>query len=127
MPARFVIHPEQHLVISIGWDRVTCDEVLAHRDQLVSNPDFDPDFDQLVDGRAVTELEISVEEAKTIAGRSLFSAKSRRAFVASGLAILGMARLVETYSHLATGNKQIRVFHDLPTALKWLGLERLPE
>lgn len=126
MPARYVIHIEHHLVVSTGWDRVSSAEIVAHRDQLRKDPDFNPTFNQLVDGRAVTGLDVSMDEARKIASGTLFSSSSRRAFVASNLAILGMARLMETYSQRAEGREQVRVFHDLPTALQWLGLESLP-
>lgn len=126
MPARYVIHTEHHLVISTGWDRVSSAEIVAHRDQLHKDPDFNPAFDQLVDGRAVTGLDVSMKEARTIASRTLFSPSSKRAFVASSLAILGMARLMETYSKMSAGREQVRVFHDLLSALQWLGLESLP-
>ncbi len=108
--ARYVIDQERRLMISTGWDRVTFAEIVAHRGQLASDPEFDPEFDQLVDGRAVTELDLSLEDAKAIASRSLFSSSSRRAFVASDLAILGMARLVETYSRQVRGGGRSSCF-----------------
>ena len=126
MPTRYVIDTEKRLVISSGWDCVTCAEVLAHRKRLVSDPDFDPTFDHLVDGRAVTGLQITMDEAKTIASTSPCSPQSRRALVASSLFVLGFARLMETYSRRVNGREQVCVFHDLPSALKWLGLEALP-
>ena len=123
MPARYVIDKERRLVISTGWDRVTCAEILAHRDQLTRDPDFDPDFNQLVDGRAVTALDITLDKANAIASRTPFSPQSRRAFVASDLMILGLVRLMETYAQRTEGREQVRVFHDLPAALQWLGLQ----
>lgn len=126
MPARFVIEKEHRLVISTAWDRVTYAEILAHRDQLVRNFDFNPEFNQLVDGAAVTALDITMDEAKAIAGSSIFSPTSRRAFVASGLSILAMARLVETYSRMRNEREQVKVFRDLDVAVKWLGLDTVP-
>lgn len=52
MPCRYVIDIEQRLVISTGWDRVTFAEIKAHQDQLVSDPDFNPEFNQFVDATA---------------------------------------------------------------------------
>ena len=126
MPCRYVIDKERRLVISAGWDCVTTEELKAHRAQLAKDPEFDPDFDQLVDGTAVTNLEISMAEAKVFASQSVFSPRSRRAFVASNLLILGLARLMETYARMGKGREQVSVFHDRATALKWLGLENLP-
>jgi len=123
MPSRYVIDTERRLVISVGWDRVTCAEVLAHRYQLRSDPNFNPEFNQLADGTAVTALDISMDEAKKIASSSPFSPTSRRAFVASSLVVLGMARMMETYSRIGKDREQVRVFHDRKAALEWLGLE----
>ncbi len=51
-----------------------------------------------------------------------FSPKSRRAFVARGLPILGMARLMEAAASRNENREQVRVFYDFSEALKWLGL-----
>ena len=69
MPIRYVIDKTQRLVFSTGWDRVTAAEILAHRGQLTADPDFDPTFNQLVDGRAVTAVDISIADVKDIASR----------------------------------------------------------
>ena len=126
MPCRYAINTERRLVISKGWDRVTCAEILAHREQLMKDSEFDPDFNQLADGTAVTALDISMEEAKAIASKTIFAPASRRAFVAKSPVILGIARIMETYSRISKGREQVKVFHDRGEALKWLGLETLP-
>ena len=123
MPCRYVIDRERRLVISVGWDRVTAAEIKAHREQLAR----DPDFNQLVDGMAVTALDISMDEAKTFASGSVFSPTSRRAFVAGNLFILGMARLMETYARMTKGREQVNAFHNRDEAMKWLGLDSLPQ
>jgi hypothetical protein len=126
MPFRYVIDIERGLVISTGWDRVTFAELKAHQEQLLSDPDFKPEFNQLVDGTAVTALEVSTDQLKTIANRKFFSRSSRRALLASSLPVLGMARVMELYAKTTGEREQIRVFHDRSSALKWLGLEKPP-
>ena len=126
MPCRYVIDIGRGLVISTGWDRVTFDEMKAHQDRLLNDPDFDPRFNQLVDGTAVTALEATPGELKTIIGRRFFSPSSRRAFLATSLPILGMARVAELYSKMESGREQLSVFHDRESAMKWLGLEVSP-
>jgi|SRR5579872_3154529 hypothetical protein len=125
MPCQYVIKKEQQLVISQGWDRVTCAEILDHRRQIAKDSDFSPDFNQLVDGTAVTAIDISMVEAKTVAAQTIFSPKSRRAFVAKSPVILGLARIMETYSRIAKGREQVKVFHDRNEALQWLGIDVL--
>ncbi|MGA2856327.1 MAG: hypothetical protein ABSE40_05630 [Candidatus Sulfotelmatobacter sp.] len=126
MPCHYVIDTEHGLVISTAWDRVTFDEVDAHQNRLAKDPDFDPQFKQLVDATKVTDLEVSIEEAKKIFGRKTFSSASRCAFLGKGLTILGMGRLIEAQAALFEGRESVRVFSDRQKALKWLGMENLP-
>ncbi len=126
MPCRYVIHGQSRLVVSTGWERVTFAELKAHQDQLGGDPDFDPTFNQLVDGTAVTGLEVSMEQVRSLAARKLFSPTSRRAFVAPDPAIFGVGRMWTAYHEMATGLENVKMFYDLAAALKWLGLEDLP-
>jgi hypothetical protein len=123
MPCRYVIDAAHGLVITSGWDRVTFADIKAHQDRLANDPDFDPEFNQFVDGTAVTALDISTEEAKLIASRRFFSPRARRAILASSLPILGMARVMQTYTQMAKDREHVAVFHQRDAALKWLGIE----
>ena len=125
MPCRYVIDREHSLVISTAWDRITFAEVDAHQDRLASDPSFNPDFMQLVDATQVTHLDISIDEAKAIFGRKTFSTASRCAFLAKGLIILGMGRLIEAQAALSAGRETVRVFSNREKALKWLGMENI--
>ena len=126
MPCRYVIDRERRLVITTGTDRPTFAEMKAIQDQLESDPDFDPSFNQLIDMTRVTTLDLSVDEAKVIANRQHFSTTSRRAFVATGPAIFGMGRLMEAYHSMAKKAAQVSVFSDREAALEWLGLKTSP-
>jgi hypothetical protein len=127
MPCRYAIDIERGLVISTAWDRVTFAEIKAHQDQLASDPEFCPEFNQLVDAIAVTMVEASIDQVKTIMGRRLFSPTSRRAFVASNLPVLAVGRLIEMYIGMAGEREKASVFHDRMAALQWLGLEDFPQ
>jgi hypothetical protein len=110
---------------SLAPDRVASrsKRLKAHQDQLLSDPDFDPTFNQLVDGTAVVALEATPNELKTIIGRRFLSSTSRRAFLASSLPVLGMGRLMELYSKREPGREQVCLFHDRESAMRWLRLE----
>jgi hypothetical protein len=123
MPCRYVIDVRLGLVISTGWGRVTFEEMKAHQEQLLNDPAFDPTFNQLVDGTAITALEATPDELKTIMRRKFFSATSRRAFLGSSLPILGMGRLMELYLKMESGREQGCLFHDRKSAMQWLGVE----
>jgi hypothetical protein len=124
MPCRFVIDIQRRLVVTTAWDRLTFAEMQAHQDQLKDHPEFDPKFNQLVDLTAVTAMDTSVNEVKTIGlGCSFFSSSSLRAYVAKDPAIFGMWRLMEAYHSVGGGKDQMRIFYELPAALEWLGLD----
>jgi len=127
VPCRYVIDKERRLVISTAWDRVTFTEMRANQDQLLCDADFNAEFNQLIDATKCTLLDISIDEAKTLAGRKILSPTSRIAWVATDPTIYGMGRLIATYHEMGKTPSQVGVFYDLPSALKWLGLEALPD
>jgi hypothetical protein len=126
MPFSYVVYKDHRLVVSTGSDRVTFSEIKARQDQTKTDPDFDPEFNQLVDLRTVTGFDMSSEQAKALARRMIFSSTSKRAFVAASPAIFGVARMWEIFAEMADHPSEIRVFYDLPSALQWVGLESLP-
>ena len=126
MPIRYAIYKELRLVISTASDRVTFADIKSHQDQLLNDPDFDPQFNQFIDMTAVTVLDISTQEAIVVAKRKIFSRMSQRAFVASTPEVFGLGRMMEAYNE-SDAKSQACVFSDVPSALKWLGLESLPQ
>jgi hypothetical protein len=126
MPIRYLIDKKLRLVITIGSDCVTFTETRAHQDQLLSDPDFDPEYNQQIDLTGTTMLDMTVDEARTIASRKIFSSTSKRAFIASSPSIFGMGRLMQAYHEMAPEPSQARVFYDRDAAMKWLGLETPP-
>jgi hypothetical protein len=126
MPCRYIIDQQHRLVITTGSDRITFAEVKAHQEQLSTDPAFDPEFNQLVDASAVTAIDATIDQIKTIAKRGIFSPTSRRAFVATRPDIFGIGRVMGTYFEMSRVPQQVQVFYDLPSALKWLGLDEDP-
>jgi hypothetical protein len=126
MPCTYIIDKQKRLVISSAWDRITCTEVMNHQDQLRTDAAFDPNFDQLVDATAVTGVDASVDEVKKAASRRIFSSTARRAFVATNPDVFGVGRLFGTHLGMGRVPQQVGVFYDIPSALKWLGLDRDP-
>jgi len=127
MPCSYAIHKDRRLVVTKIWGRVAFQEIRAHQEEFRNDPDFDPRFDLLIDASEATELDVSTDEARTIASQGLFSAASRRAFLASTPAIFGMGRLMGVYHTMATKQEQVAFFYDRAAAMKWLGREDDPE
>ena len=126
MPFSYVVYSEHRLVVSTGSDLVTWQEIKTRLDQTKTDPDFNPEFNQIVDLRAVTGFDMTSHHAGLLARRMIFSATSKRAFVAASPAVFGMSRMWEILTEMSDNPSQIRLFYDLPSALKWLNLESLP-
>jgi hypothetical protein len=122
MTVRHSIDKQGRLVLSTAEERVTFDDVRGHQDRLLADPDFDATFDQLFDTTRATKVDISGEEARTLAQRRIFSPKSRRAIVATKSYIFGLGRMVEIY-HEDLEYAEVEVFHSMDEALRWLGRE----
>ena len=127
MPFSYVVYSEHRLVISTGSDRVTWEEIKERQDQTKTDPDFNPEFNQVVDLRAVTSFDMTSDHARLLARRMIFSPTSKRAFVAASPAVFGVGRMWEIFTELSENPSQIHVFYDLPSALKWLNLKTLPQ
>ena len=80
MPFSYVVYSEHRLVVSTGSDLVTWQEIKTRQDQTKTDPDFNPEFDQIVDLRAVTGFDMTGDHVRLLARRKIFSATSKRAF-----------------------------------------------
>ena len=65
MPFSYVVYAKHRLVISTGSDLVTWKEIRARQDQTKTDPEFNPEFNQLVDLRAVTGFDMTSDQART--------------------------------------------------------------
>jgi len=127
MPCSYVIDKERRLVITTGEGCVTPAEIKALRKQARGDPDFDREFNEVVDFRAVTALDINSQQVWDLAGTEVFSPHSKIALVASSPAIFGIGRMYSTYNEMSKAASYVSAFYDLASALKWLGVESLSE
>ena len=126
MSATCFVYGDLHLVVSSGYGSLNWHEVKHCQDQTCADPSFSSEFSQLVDMRAVTEVDMTFDHVRMLAQRRIFSLASKRAFVASSPAVFGMGRMWQALVELSDHPSQVRVFYDLPRALQWLGLRALP-
>jgi hypothetical protein len=119
MPAFYQIDKERRLVTTTAWGVLTTDAILAHQQQLMNDPNFDPDFFQLSDFTQVTGVDIPTEDVRTIAEKNIFSPRSRRALVTDNSEFFGLARMFEILRDME-GEPGIRVFRNRDEALNWL-------
>ena len=124
MPLSFAIDKQRRLVISTASGTVTYSEIAAHQVGLKNHPDFDPSFDQLIDGTGVTKVAVTVEEIRTVARQRIFGPESRQAIATSSDFAYGMARMFELYREASGSGRPMRVFNRLEAAQEWLQLLR---
>ena len=118
MPAYFLIDTLNRVVFSRAFGILTYSECTAHMDHLSADPRFNPDFNQIFDFSEVTELSLSTDQLQQLAKRSIFSAKSRRAYVVSGDLHFGLSRMFSALRE-TEGEPGIVTFRDLPSAIIW--------
>jgi hypothetical protein len=116
----YVIDREKKLVISASTGMFTSADADEHQKALLADPDFDPDFSQLMDFSAVTQIPLDSGTIARLADRKVFSARSRRAIVVPSTLGYGLARMFTTYREIAGGEEKIEIFTDRNAALLWL-------
>jgi hypothetical protein len=119
VPVFLKIDKERKLVHTTGSCFITKAEVLAHQDQILKHPDFDPSFSQLADFARLTNTDINMSDLQTFAHRDVFSIHSHRAIIVKSDLALGFAKIFELYRQLA-GARGIRVFRTHHEALNWI-------
>jgi hypothetical protein len=120
LPASYTIDPERKLVVTRIWGAATEDEIFDHGQRLRNDPQFRPDFRQLVDMSDLTEIRVGSELVRNASRDQFFSPGARRAIVANSEAAFGMARMYAIASE-ETG-QTIEVFRDMDAAEAWLDL-----
>ena len=121
MPFDFVIDAEHRIIYSRAWGVFTKADVLAHRQHLKANPQFDATFRQLADFSGVTRFAISATSVKALTTSDPWDSDARRAFLAPADAVFGMARMYEMLMGKFTSN--IAVFRRAEEAERWLRVE----
>jgi hypothetical protein len=119
MPAFYKIDKPHRLVMSTASGVFDLAAALAHQDQLLRDPDFDPAYSQLLDFTHISKIEISPEDVRKLAERSIFWPSSRRAILVGNDLEFGFARMFEILRENA-GEMGIKVFRNLDDALAWV-------
>jgi hypothetical protein len=119
MPAFYKIDKEHRVVLSTASGVLALADALAHQDQILADPDFDPRYSQLLDFTHVAKIELSTEDVRKLAERFVFWPTSSRAILVNDDLGQGLARLFKMLREDA-GENGIRVFRDLDDALEWI-------
>ena len=122
MPITTTIDRWLGMIFTTAEPVITDRDWLQHQAALRDLPDFDPDFDQLLDFRPVADCRLSPQTLRLTALHPVFGACSRQAFVTDNNLTYGMCRMYEILS--AGHSQRIEVFRDMRAAAEWLGLNR---
>jgi len=122
MPCNYVIDSQRRLVMTTLVGVVTVAEALAHQEALASDPEFRPEFYQLLDATEATKLDLSSSEMRGLAKKHFFAPSARRALLVRGTLLYCVGRMLVTFRDLAGAKEQMQIFQDKKEARAWLGL-----
>jgi hypothetical protein len=123
MPSDFYIDVPQRVVFSSATGVVVSGDVLDHMERLRSDPNFIPEFNQILDLRAVTKFQIPSEDIRGFAKRNVFAPTSKRSFLVASESLFGVARMFDTYRKME-GEQGIKIVSDMDQARSWVGLSK---
>jgi hypothetical protein len=108
MPVILKIDLRRRIVYSSFYGRVTDDELLKHRSAIASDPQFNPEFSEIVDLTAVTEVAVTEKALATMAGtESLYSPSGLHIVVAPSRKTGKLAKDFKTLAQYSRPNLHI--------------------
>jgi hypothetical protein len=119
MPAFYKIDKPHKVVLSTASGVFDLPAALAHQDQLLADPDFDPTYSQLLDFTHVSKVKLDADDVHKLAERAVFWQCSRRALLIRSDMEQGFAKMFQMLRENA-GEKGIRAFRNLDEALAWI-------
>ncbi|MDD9933952.1 MAG: hypothetical protein OXT09_10125 [Myxococcales bacterium] len=121
MPWTYRIDPSRRVIVRTFSGALTDQDLEEHRRALRADPEFASDYDQFSDYLGVTEMRVTADMIRTLAGTRIFDPGIRCAIVAADDLAYGFARMYQL-GHEDAG-EHVRIFRNREDALEWLGLE----
>ena len=122
MPTKLRIDPKARIVYSTLSGDIETEDLVRQVAAIRAHPQFNPEFNELIDLSAVTSLNVSSEDVRRLAVRdSSFSPSADRVLVASQDLVFGLARMFQTFS--AERRPHFTVVRSLSEAYCQLGLD----
>lgn len=118
MPIDYQIDPARRLVVNTATGHVSGAELLGAQRSMVHDPDFDSSFSQILDLSALTSVDVTAEQIRSIAALTAFSPTSRRAHVVTDPVQYGLLRMFQAYAGDRGG--EIRLFTTRAQADRWI-------
>jgi hypothetical protein len=121
MPGSYLIDVESGVVYSRAWGVLTDEEVAAHSETLRADPQFKPDFRQIVDFRELTDIRLSGAGVRELARHNAFHRNARRAFVVASDESFGLVRMFGMFAD--SDVETFTIVRTLEAAFEWIGME----
>jgi hypothetical protein len=118
MPASFTIDVARRTVFSRAWGILVDDDLRQTQQGVRVAPDFDPDFSQLYDFSAITDVQVTTDALWGMVGDSPFGVHALRAVVVNSDVAFGVARMYQQMSSRESAT--FRIFRDRESAVRWL-------
>lgn len=122
MPMSYRIDRERGLVITEAWGVLTDADILAHKDNLLKDRDFDPNMPQLSDIQRIERLDVTSAGVKAMVEHDAANADRRdghcMVLVVPRDEVFGMARMYQLMG--SGGNGRVQVFRTMEEADAWL-------
>lgn len=121
MPYSYLIDLEREVVFSKIWGTLTDEHVAAHATGLKEDPRFDSEFNQIIDMRELSDLQVTGPGIRRVAQLVPFRPDARRAFVVGTGQAEALSRILFAYTE--AGVDRYKVFRALPPAMEWVRLD----
>lgn len=126
MPTRLSIDTKAGMVYSTYYGDMATADLVQHIAAIRKHPDFNPDFDELIDASGVRSFDVPSDDVRELASRdSPFHARAKRVLVAPQDLVFGLGRMFQTFG--SEQRPHFIVVRTLDEAHRRLARERLPK
>ena len=116
------IDRRRRIVVSTFYGEVSDDEILRHGQDIQADPDFNPNFDEIVDFTSVTRSLVSEAALGMLASnKSIFSSQTRHIIVTPADRLFKLAQKYKALT--AVTRPRLFVVRTLDEAYQLLGIE----
>jgi len=125
MPTKLSIETGSRMVYSSYYGDITTSELVQHIAAIRKHPDFNPDFDELIDATGVRSFDVASDDVRELASHeSPFHRHAKRVLVAPHDLVCGLGRMFQTFG--IEKRPHFVVVRTLDEAYRRLGREHLP-
>lgn len=125
MPIKYSIDTENKIILTRAWDEVNDEDILNHKQKLLSDPQFEAGMKEFSDCRKVTRFNISTEGInQMILSDQRDSGRLKNhvlAMILDDKLGYGLARMYEMKASQIEAN--VGVFKTIEEACEWLGID----